>query len=311
MPYANPHYLVEPQWLAAHLDDPNLRIIDVSGCLTSKLENTARQRVYERGHIPGAIFLDVASAHGEFSDPGSALPWMWPSQPQFEALMARLGIGNDSRVILYASTQRQGIDNGPMWCTRAWWVMHHFGVDCAVLNGSWETWRAEGLPVSTVAAAHAPARFVAAPHWRRALADRHDVLAAIRMPKGSTCVVDALSERSFEGRERFTYGPRKGHISGAINLPMRDLVDLDTGVFVGADMMRERFERDGVLSSEKVITYCGGAIAATVDAFALALLGYTEVSVYDGSLFEWAADPALPMTDPSGAPRTGDDPLGP
>ena len=116
---------------------------------------------------------------------------------------------------------------------------------------------------------------------------------------GSTCVVDALSAASYGGTDKVAYGPRKGHITGAVNVPMYDLVDQETGVFASADDLRDHFEQAGVLSADHVITYCGGAIAATVDAFALILLGHTNVAVYDGSLFEWVADPSLPMTDPS------------
>ena len=110
-----------------------------------------------------------------------------------------------------------------------------------------------------------------------------------------------MSAESYAGTDRAVYGPRKGHITGAVNVPMYALFDQDTGVFASADDIRAHFEQAGVLSSGHVITYCGGAIAGTVDAFALALLGHTNVSVYDGSLNEWTADPSLPMTDPSSA----------
>jgi thiosulfate/3-mercaptopyruvate sulfurtransferase len=299
--YANPQYLVETDWLEQHLHDATLRIFDVTGMLTSKLENIAKERCYDNGHISGAVFLDVASAKGALSEPNAQLPWTWPSQEQFEVLMGRIGVSNDSQVVLYASTPRKGIDNGTMWCTRTWWVMHHFGVQCAVLNGSWEKWVAEGRSVSTSPHAYPEATFRADPQWQRGVANKEEVLAAIQT-SSAMCVVDALSTASYAGTDKAVYGTRKGHITGAVNVPMYGLVDPETGVFANADELRAHFEQAGVLSAEKVITYCGGAIAATVDAFALALLGYTNVAVYDGSLFEWAADPSLPMTDPS---RTG------
>lgn len=298
MPYANPQYLVEADWLAQHLRDPNLRLFDVTGMLTSKLENTAKERCYDQGHIPGAVFLDVASAKGVPSDPNAPLPWMWPSKAQFEALMGEVGVRNDAQVVLYASTPRKGIDNGTMWCTRAWWIMHHFGVHCAVLNGGWEKWVSEGRPVSTSPGSYPRSTFTAASRWQRGMATKADVLAAIQGP-GSTCVVDALSAASYAGRDKATYGPRKGHIAGAVNVPMSSLVDQATGVFASADDLRAHFAQAGVLAAENVITYCGGGIAATVDAFALALLGHNKVTVYDGSLLEWVADASLPMTDPS------------
>ena len=298
MPYANPQYLVETGWLAQHLHDANLRLFDVTGMLTSKLKNIAKERCYDEGHIPGAVFLDVASAKGVLSDPNALLPWMWPPKEQFEALMGQIGVRHDSQVVIYASTPRRGIDNGTMWCTRTWWVMHHFGVQCAVLNGSWGKWVSEGRPVSTSPGSYPVTTFTAAAQWQRGVATKADVLAAIQ-GSGSTCVVDALSAASYAGTDKATPGPRKGHITGAVNVPMYALVDQDTGVFASADALRAHFEQAGVLSAENVITYCGGGIAATVDAFALALLGHTNVAVYDGSLLEWVADASLPMTDPS------------
>lgn len=290
-------FLVNGDWLAAHLDDPELRLLDVTGMLTATFQNLARERHYALGHIPGAAFLDVASAKGEFTDPSAPFPWGWPRPEDFAALMGRLGVGNGTRVVLYAASPRKGVDNGPMWATRAWWVMHHFGVDCAVLNGGWEGWLARGGASTTEAPSPAPARFVPSADWRRGLADRTDVLAAIG--DGATCLVDALTRESFAGTAKLAYGPRKGHIPGAVNLPMGELVDRDTGRFADRDTMRARLSGAGLLGDKRVIAYCGGAIAATVDAFALALLGRDNVAVYDGSLFEWAADPSLPMHDPS------------
>jgi len=289
-------YLVTAPWLASRLGDPELRLFDVTGMLTGSFQNLARERHYDRAHIAGAAFLDVASAKGEFTDPEGSFPWTWPKPGAFEALMGRLGVSNRSRVVLYAATPRKGVDNGPMWATRAWWVMHHFGVDCAVLDGGWETWVAKGLPTSTIVPAHPPARFVADPAYQRGLATKSDVLAALAA--GDACVVDALTRESFAGTGKVAYGPRKGHITGAVNLPMSELVDRDTGVFADRAAMRQRFDDAGIMAKPRVIAYCGGAIAATVDAFALTLLGHPDVAVYDGSLFEWAADPGLPMTDP-------------
>ena len=134
------------------------------------------------------------------------------------------------------------------------------------------------------------------PGWERARADRGDVLAAL--DDGATCVVDALPASTFDGSDP-GYGPRRGHIAGAVNLPFRDLVDSETAGFVSPGEMLAQLETVGLLDRPRVITYCGGAIAATVDAYALALFGHDDVAVYDGSLMEWSADPELPMEDPS------------
>jgi thiosulfate/3-mercaptopyruvate sulfurtransferase len=298
MPYANPQYLVETDWLEAHLQDADLRLIEVTGVLNQERENTAKARCYDTRHIPGAVFLDVASFRGSFSDPSGAFPLTWPTPAQFEALMGKLGVGNDSNVVLYASTVGQRLYSCAMWCTRAWWIMHHFGVHCAILNGALEKWIAEGRPVSSVPGYYPPTTFRVDPHWRRGIAYKEDVLNALQ-GDGSRCVVNALPTEFYLGTSEIVYGPRKGHITGSVSVPMPALVDWDTAVFSSAAAMHAQFAQADVLSAESVITYCGGGGCATTDAFALALLGYTRVAMYDNSLYEWGADPSLPMTDPS------------
>jgi len=298
MPYVNPQYLVETAWLEAHLQDTNLRLIEVSGMLNAQWENIAKTVCYDRRHIPGAVFLDVASFYGPFSDPRGTFPLTWPTPTQFEALMGQLGVGNDAHVILYASTVGQRHYSCQMWCTRAWWIMHHFGVECAILNGALEKWMTEGRPVTAMPGYYAPTHFRADPHWRRGIAYKEDVQKALQGDR-SCCVVNALPADQFMGESAIVYGPRKGHITGSVSVPMPDLVDLNTGVFASAEAMRAHFGRADVLSADRVIIYCGGGGCATTAGFALALLVYTNVAIYDNSLFEWGADPSLPMTDPS------------
>lgn len=294
MELAHPEYLVTTTWLAEHLDDPSVVVLDVTGKLTSRLDNEPGRELWFDRHIPGSQFFDVPSAKGVLSDPGAELPWMWPSPDRFAATMEAHGIGADSRVIVVGRTPRPGIDSGTMWCTRAWWTMHHFGVDVAVLVGGIEQWEAEGRPMASGSAPSVgrPSAAVAIdPQWSRGRASQQDVLALVEHGEAGACLVDALPPDSFAGREA-TYG-RPGHISGAANVPFRGLIERETCAFVDADTMAERL--GDLLDAERVITYCGGAIAATVPAFCLALLGHDHVSVYDGSLMEWAADPDLPM----------------
>lgn len=204
------------------------------------------------------------------------------------------------KVVLVARTPREGIDSGTMWCTRAWWTLHHAGVDCAILHGGVEQWEREGRPLSgdrTKLPATEP--FPVSPDWRRGRAEVADVLA---VADGAGCLVDALPAESFEGTGT-AYGPRGGHITGARNVPFRSLIQAETARFVDAETMHRLLDESGLLDGQRVVTYCGGAIAATVHAFALALFGKTNVAVYDGSLMEWSADPALPMTNPSEVAR--------
>ena len=294
--YAHPEYLVEPDWLQAHLDDPAVRVVDVTGKLTSKRVNRAREDCFDVVHIPGAVFVDVGGANGEFHDPDAELPWTWAGPERFAALMGRCGIGNDTHVALVAATPRPGIDSGTMWCTRAWWTMHHFGVRCSILVGGMERWTAEGRPVTAEPTVVPPAAFRVAEGWERGRAAKDDVLAALG--SADACVLDALGADTFAGTGD-SYGPRKGHITGAVNVPFRSLLAAETAAFEDPATVRARLDAQGLFERAEVVAYCGGAIAATTTAFALALFDHPRVSVYDGSLLEWAADETLPMTDPS------------
>lgn len=298
MNYVNPQYLVEAQWLQEHLSADHIRIFDVTGMLTSKLQNLAEERHYAEGHIPGAMFLDVASAKGALSNADASLPWMWPSKQQFEQTMSAAGVEQNSHVIVYAATPRPGIDNGVMWCTRTWWTLHHMGVQCSILNGGWEKWVGDGYPTATAPSAYSQTHFASARSGLEAVVDKCEVEAAIQSTQG-TVVVDALSSESYRGQDKARYGERKGHITGAINVPMAQMLDGETGMFLSADKMAACLDSHGLMSADRVISYCGGGIAATVDAFCLALMGHENVAVYDGSLLDWLQDDALPMTDPS------------
>lgn len=299
MAYAHPEYLAETDWLAQHLSDPEVRIIEVSGMLSRSLSNQAKAECFDKEHIPGAQFLDVANPKGPLSDQEARLPWTWPTTAQFQTCMQALGIAENTTAVIYARTPRPGIDFGLMWCTRAWWVMHHHGVACRVLNGGYEKWLAEGRPVTShVSAVTTTADFPIRQSVAHAVANKDEVLSATKMTD-QTCLIDALPSASFNGQDPVRYGPRKGHITGAVNVPMTALVEPQTGVFKPAETIRAQFEAVGVKWNQPVIAYCGGAIAATVDAFALRLCGHDMVRVYDGSLTEWTLDPRLPMTDPS------------
>ena len=311
MNFTRPEFLVSTEWLAGHLDQtgvdqPDVRILDVTAKLTSKLENRAEVECYQGSHIPGSLFFDVPAGKGVLSNQQSSLPWMWPTPDEVAGSLAAVGVGPATKVVLVARTPRDGIDSGTMWCTRAWWTLHHYGVDCAILHGGLERWEAEGRPLTeqpSVVPEAAP--FVPAAGWESARATKDDVLAAVQgisAPDGhaAACLVDALPADSFDGTGT-SYGPRSGHITGAVNVPFRSLIESETAAFVDPATMHTHLAKAGLLDAARVITYCGGAIAATVDAFALALFDKTDVAVYDGSLMEWTTDDDLPMTDPSTA----------
>lgn len=292
--YAHPEYLVSVDELAELLPSGNVRVLDVTARLTGSLENAAEERCFNEGHIPGSVFFDVPSAKGVLSDQDADLPWMWPS-PEFVTEQLRAaGVNDGDKVVIVASTPRAGIDSGTMWCTRAWWTLHHMGIDVAILHGGVEAWSASGRELATGSSIPERGDISVSVKGLEARATKEDVLAAIN--GGGACVIDALSADNFNGIDP-GYGPRRGHITGATNVPYLSLVDGETAAFWPAEVLEQRLA--AIDRDRPIISYCGGAIAATVVAFALALTGQTGVRVYDGSLMEWSRDDSLPMTDPS------------
>jgi thiosulfate/3-mercaptopyruvate sulfurtransferase len=285
--FARPEHLVETDWLAAHLDDSAVRVLECTVYLHPadvpggfRVES-GRAR-WAAGHIPGAGFVDLQE---ELSDRTSPLRFMMPPAAQFAEAMGRHGVGDGVRVVLYDRFVN-------MWAARVWWMLRAFGFDdAAVLNGGWKKWTREGRPVGTDDGARPPRRFTPRPR-PHLIADRAGVLAALGQDR--TCVLNALTEEQHRGTGGVDYG-RPGRIAGSTNVPARDLVDPETHAYLPADILRARFAAAGALDAGRVITYCGGGIAASSDAFVLTLLGRDDVAVYDASLSEWAADPALPM----------------
>ena len=279
--------LVSSDWLKEHLEDPDLRILDATVYLRPQKDGSmsveSGQQDYAAEHIPGAVFADVA---GALSDPSTPLRFMLPKPDHFAAVMAKLGVGDANRVVIYSG-------DSVMWATRLWWMFKVFGFDnAAVLDGGLAKWREQGHPVTSDVPTYASATFT--PAFRPDLvAAREDVKDAI--DDGGTCLLNALPEEIHRGTSPIHYG-RPGHITGSINVSAFNLVDPNAGTFLPTEDLRAQFAP--LLSSDvtQIISYCGGGIAATADAFVLAMLGKNNVSVYDASLQEWSADPALPMS---------------
>ena len=283
--YAHPEYLVETDWLAEHLDDADLRVFDCSVFLTPSPDGTfdmeSGRAKWESGHIPGSGFLDLIS---DLSDTSSALRFTMPGPDAFAQAVGRAGIGNDSRVVLYCG-------GPPMWATRMWWMLRAMGFDnAAVLNGGWNKWKAEGRPQSTTTPAYPPSQFDPRPRPDM-FAPKEEVLAGTT--DGGTCVLNTLTPQMHSGE--MAIASRPGRISGSTNVPAAALSDPDNHTFLDADTLQGKLDAGGASAGKRVITYCGGGIAATQNAFALALLGHENVAVYDGSMSEWAADPDMPM----------------
>jgi len=287
MTFAHPQYLVETDWLETHLTDPDLRVLDCTVLFDADDHGyylASGREAWAQGHIPGSGFADLMS---DLSDQENPLPFMMPPATQFTAAMSRYGVGDGTRVVLYEASGNMWAN---MWAARVWWMLRAFFDQAAVLNGGWHKWTMEGRPISTEPCRYPPARFTARPR-QELWADKREVLAAIG--DGGTCLINALTAEDYAGT-RALYG-RPGHIPSSVNVPTIALVDPVTHAYLPAAQLRAKFAAVGALNHERVITYCGGAIAASSDAFVLTLLGVTNVAVYDGSLLEWAPDPTLPM----------------
>ena len=283
---AHPEYLVETDWLAAHLDDRDLRVLECTVILHALPDGGYRAEsglaTWRSGHVPGSGFADLT---GELSDQTSPLRFMMPPAEPLAAAMAALGVGEGTRVVLYDRAVN-------MWAARVWWMLRAVGFDAAaVLNGGWRKWTLENRPVSTAPCAYPRGRFVPRPR-PELFADRAVVLAGLG--DTATCVLNALTEEQHRGTGGVHYG-RPGRIAGSANVAARSLVDPRTHAYLPTDELHRQFAASGALASGRVITYCGGGIAASSDAFVLAMLGHDRVAVYDASLSEWAADPSLPM----------------
>ena len=282
MSYAHPEYLISPAELAADLD--GRRILDVTVFFAPtpdggfSMESGLAQ--FNEGHIPGALFLDLIQ---DASDTAADIGFSLPPVAQLERLLARLGISNETEVVLYSSGHI-------MWATRAWWLLRYCGLRRArVLNGGLQAWRDGGYPLSTEVANPAEGSFKATPD-PALIAGKERVLGAIG--DNSIRTVNALPAELHAGDADLGLG-RSGHIAQSINLPYDDL--LDGGEFKDGAALREALSAKGLLEAPQVITYCAVGISATIDAFACLLCGQDEVAVYDGSLTEWARDESLPM----------------
>jgi thiosulfate/3-mercaptopyruvate sulfurtransferase len=284
MMHTMPKPLVETEWLNAHLADPSLRILDCTVFL-KPVEGGVRpesgREEWARGHIPGSAFADLL---GDLSARDTSLPVMMPPAEQFAAAMSSYGVGDGTSVVLYDSSQN-------MWAARVWWMLRAFGFDdAAVLNGGWRKWTLEQRPVSTADPQYPPAKFVARPR-AGFIVNKEQVFAAI--DDSSVRMINALSADEHAGKVTRTRRP--GHIPNSMNVPAGSLVDSATNAYLSPDVLRSRFAQAGALDRERVITYCGGGIAACSDALALTMLGQHNVAVYDGSLAEWASDPNSPL----------------
>jgi thiosulfate/3-mercaptopyruvate sulfurtransferase len=278
--------LISTEELAHRLGAPALRLFDCTTYLRPRPEGgyhaESGRANYDKGHIPGAAFLDLGA---ELSDQSSKLRFTLPPLDQLTRAFAAKGIGHGTFVVLYSHAT-------PTWATRLWWMLRAIGFDdAAVLDGGLDKWKAENRPLSSE-----PTTYVSATLTLRARPEifvgKDEIKAAIGKP--GTLTLNALSLDQHKGTGGVTYG-RPGRIAGSSCVPAASLFGTDK-TFRPINELRAAFDGVATTPDKRVLVYCGGGIAATLDAFVLtALLGHNNVSVYDNSMQEWSNDPSLPM----------------
>lgn len=268
--YANSQLLIEAQELAARLNDPDLRIVDLR-----------TEEAYHQGHIPGAVHLDPRSLDDlEMNKQGFPL-----SKEKAETIFGALGIDGRTRVVAYD-------DTGGLFAARLFYVLEFFGhQQVQLLNGGIGQWIREGHPQTSEVPKVRPKSFVAREN-PDVIATAEWVKAHLGNPK--VCLVDARSPQEYRG-EDLRSNRRGGHIPGAVNIDWRETLDPETLVFKPAEELRRLFEASGATKEREIVTYCQSGYRAAHNYFVARLLGYEKVRNYDGSWQEWGNDPALPL----------------
>ena len=276
--------IVSTDWLAQHLDDPNVRIVDIRGHVISASEPPPHyfnhRDDYLQAHIPGAVFVDWVH---EITDPGDPRHAQIAQPERYAEVMRRIGVTPDTCVVAYD-------DASGMFAARLWWSLNYYGHDkVAVLDGGWPKWVAEGRPTSADVPQIAPSAFVARPN--PALYRSGDqVQAAIG---SGAALMDVRTPEEFAGKA--ARAARKGHIPGAVNQPRTSLVAAD-GTLLPPNVLRERLGAVGISNATpEVIVYCNGGVSASYGLLALRAAGITNAAVYDGSWKDWGNDPNRPV----------------
>ncbi|MBI4498020.1 MAG: sulfurtransferase [Chloroflexi bacterium] len=268
--YPRPELLVEPAWLAEHLNDPTVRIVDVRGAAQ-----------YSGGHIPGAVNLPVA----RLDDPTHPVRGMLVPAPRFAALVGTLGISQDHHVVIYDQ-------QGYLQASRLFWAFDYFGQPrLSILSGGLLQWNAEGRPVSAEIPQVQPGEYRATPHPER-VATKEDVQARLGRP--DVVLLDVRSAAEYSGE--MVQALRGGHIPGAVNVEFTQAMAAGPfPLFKPVTALQQMYAQVGATAGKEVIPYCQAGVRAAHTYFVLRLLGYEKVRNYDGSWAEWGNDPNLPI----------------
>ncbi len=273
--------LVSTEWLADHLNAPDVRVVDASWYLPGA--NRDPKAEYAAGHIPGAVFFDI----DEIADLTSPLPHMLPPVEKFSARVRKMGLGDGNRIVVY--------DGGaPFAAARVWWMFRAFGHDdVMVLDGGFAKWKAEGRPVDDLPPAPRERHFTARQNTMR-VRDFDQVRQNLVTHREQ--VVDARSRGRFDGSEAEPRpGLKRGHIPGSINLPAAEMLDPETGIFLSRDALAAKIKAAGIDPTKPVICTCGSGVTAAIVMLALHEIGARNLALYDGSWAEWGARADAPI----------------
>jgi thiosulfate/3-mercaptopyruvate sulfurtransferase len=283
-------FLVETPWLAEHLQDPDLRIVDMRGYVRTVEKDGVQEARYEGAraeyeqlHIPGSVYIDWTRDIVDLDDIIKAQ--IAPSE-QFAQMMGRIGIGDQQLVVAYDAHPAS------QFATRLWWALKYYGHDkVVVLNGGFPKWQHENLPLNNTIPIYPHTTFtpVLQPELRATAVDVLKLLG-----QRDVALIDARDRGQYSGMTVRKPG-RPGHIPGALNIPREDLMDPTTGTFRSNEELKQVFAKAHVLPEQHIVAYCNGGVAATSVLFTLAMLGYPSLTNYDGSWNEWGVRQDLPV----------------
>ncbi|EPR9079585.1 3-mercaptopyruvate sulfurtransferase [Cronobacter dublinensis] len=274
-------FFVASHWLAEHIDDPEIQILDARMAPAGQEHLRDMAQEYRAGHLPGALFFDIEA----LSDHASPLPHMMPRPETFAVAMRELGVNDDKHLIIY--------DEGNLFSApRAWWMLRAFGVqNVSILAGGLAEWQRDGFPLQE-GAVEAPEGEFEAKLDELQIKRLTDVLLASH--EKTAQIVDARPAARFKAEaDEPRPGLRRGHMPGALNVPWTEVVV--KGQLKTTDELHAIFARQGVNLHRPIITSCGSGVTAAVVTLALATLGASDVTLYDGSWSEWGGRQDLPV----------------
>lgn len=286
--WQHPNAIVDCDWLKDQIGNPTLRIYDCTTYLyytddhpTKPYDVGSGLADYRAAHIPQSAYLDLQN---DLSDGDSPYSFTLPKLSRLADNFKQQGVGDPHHIVLYAR-------NGMQWATRMWWMIHVLGYrNVSILDGGFGEWQRLGLPIDQTET-HFPAADFSATEMPEVFVDKDTVLAAIHDDR--SVLLNALTADIHVG-DNTRYG-RPGHITNSLNIPFHRLVDPETGKLIEPQKALQIFNDHNITPDLNIINYCGGGIAATLDAFVLYQLGFQKLFIYDNSLSEWAMAPDLPM----------------